>query len=339
MLPAWPLDPAVVAALLVAGWVYVRADRRVRLHRQGILPRTRPWWFVCGLIVTFAALQGPLDAHAATSFFPHMIQHLLLTMVAAPLLVLGAPISLALLASNPRTRKRLVSALRSRPVHVLGNPILGWTLFVVVLYATHFSGIYELALRNAGVHALEHLAYLATAVLFWIPVVGVDPSRSGLSHPARVLYLFLAIFVAGMIFFCAQFLRTENRIDYVRNVFVFAFLTYPFLFNIDRSNFECLLFVHQALFIYFYTRKKYLLSSIFLSFAVAMKAYPVIFLLLFIADKKFKEAFKYKKANISLIENNQSTTTHPQAIYTSRLLNPYTTGLIKIDWSESKNDQ
>ncbi len=193
MLPAWPLDPAVVAALLVAGWVYVRADRRVRLHRQGILPRSRPWWFVCGLIVTFAALQGPLDAHAGTSFFPHMIQHLLLTMVAAPLLVLGAPISLALFASNPRTRKRLVSALRSRPVHVLGNPILGWTLFVVVLYATHFSGIYELALRNAGVHALEHLAYLATAVLFWIPVVGVDPSRSGLSHPARVLYLFLAM--------------------------------------------------------------------------------------------------------------------------------------------------
>ena len=54
--------------------------------------------------------------------------------------------------------------------------------------------------------------------------------------------------------------------------------------------------------------------------------------------KKFEEAYKYKKANLSSIENNQ-TTTHPQAIYTSRLLNPYTTGLINIDWSESKNDQ
>ena len=57
-------------------------------------------------------------------------------------------------------------------------------------------------------------------------------------------------------------------------------------------------------------------------------------------EKQFEEAYKYKKANLSLIENNQLSTTHPQAIYTSRLLNPYTTGLnAKIDWSENEDDQ
>jgi putative copper resistance protein D len=122
-----------------------------------------------------------------------MVQHLLLTMIAAPLLVLGAPVTLALLASAPAARRRLVSVLRSRPVRVATNPVFAWALFVMVLWGTHFTELYSIALRNNAVHALEHLLYLVAAVLFWIPVVGVDPSPSRLSHPARILYLFLTM--------------------------------------------------------------------------------------------------------------------------------------------------
>jgi putative copper resistance protein D len=189
----WPLDPLLIAGLVVSGTIYLRADRRVRTRRKGVLPRTRPLWFVCGLVVILVSLQGPLDARAGTSFTAHMVQHLLLTMIAAPLLVLGAPVALALLASARATRRRLVSVLRSRPARVATNPVFAWALFVVVLWGTHFTELYSIALQDNAVHALEHLLYLVAAVLFWIPVVGVDPSPSRLSHPARILYLFLTM--------------------------------------------------------------------------------------------------------------------------------------------------
>ena len=64
-------------------------------------------------------------------------------------------------------------------------------LFAVVMYASHFSGLYNLALAHEWVHAGEHLLYLMTGVLFWWPVVGLDPAPHKLSHPARILYLVL----------------------------------------------------------------------------------------------------------------------------------------------------
>ncbi|MEP6972900.1 MAG: cytochrome c oxidase assembly protein [Actinomycetota bacterium] len=187
----WPLDPLVISGLLVAGIAYVRAERRVRGERSGRPLRRR--LFLAGLAVVFAALQSPIDAGAATSFGVHMFQHLLLTMVAAPLLVLGAPVTLVLRATTPQRRRRLLFALRSAPVRLLSAPIVAWSLFVAMLWGTHFTALYELTLRSSGIHALEHVLYLGTAVLFWIPVVGLDPAPAGLSHPARILYLFLAM--------------------------------------------------------------------------------------------------------------------------------------------------
>jgi putative copper resistance protein D len=123
-----------------------------------------------------------------------MVQHLLLTMVAAPLLVLGAPVTLGLRASSPAFRHRwLLPLLRSWPVRLLSVPVVSWAQFALVLWASHFSPLYEAAVRSDGVHALEHLLYVASAVLFWSPVVGIDPSPKRLTHPARLLYLFLAM--------------------------------------------------------------------------------------------------------------------------------------------------
>jgi putative copper resistance protein D len=143
--------------------------------------------------VIVVALDGPIDAGATRSFSVHMLQHLLLTMVAAPLLILGAPITLALHASGPTTRRRLASALGSVPFRVLGNPLVTWSLFFAVIWGAHVSGLFEAALRSTTVHALEHIAFLTTALLFWLPVVAADPSPGRLSHPARILYLFLAM--------------------------------------------------------------------------------------------------------------------------------------------------
>ncbi len=192
VLTAWTFDPTVVAGLLAAGVLYLRGVRRVR-HRDRRLTN-RAICFAGGLLVLWIALQSPIDAYADTRLSVHMVQHLLLTMVAAPLLVLGAPVTLLLRAATPAFRRRWVlPLLRSRSVRLLTAPVVCWAQFAAVLWVSHFSPLYEAAVRNDGVHALEHLLYVASAVLFWSPVVGVDPSPKRLSHPARLLYVFLAM--------------------------------------------------------------------------------------------------------------------------------------------------
>ena len=192
VLTAWTFDPTVVAALLATAVLYLRGVRRVRRPDRKLANRAA--CFLSGLVVLWVALQSPIDAYADTRLSVHMVQHLLLTMVAAPLLVLGGPVILALRASTPAFRHRwLLPLLRSWPVRLLTAPVVAWAQFALVLWVSHFSPLYELAVRNDGVHALEHLLYLASAVLFWLPVVGVDPSPRRLSHPARLLYLFLAM--------------------------------------------------------------------------------------------------------------------------------------------------
>jgi putative copper resistance protein D len=83
--------------------------------------------------------------------------------------------------------------IHSSPIRVLSNPLVAWSLFFGFLWGSHVTALYEAALRNGWIHAVEHLVYLATAVLFWMPVIGRDPAPTRISHPARILYLFLAM--------------------------------------------------------------------------------------------------------------------------------------------------
>jgi len=188
-----PLADPVALGVGTAALVYLVADARVRRAR-GRVPRPRARLaFFAGLGVVVLALTGPIDAAVTTSFSVHMVQHLLLTMIAAPLLLLGAPITLALQVWPGTPRRWLLATLRSAPARLLANPLLAWALFFVVLWGIHVTGLYETALRNDGVHALEHVALLVTALLFWMPIVRADPVPSGLSYPARILYLFVAM--------------------------------------------------------------------------------------------------------------------------------------------------
>ncbi len=168
VLTAWTFDPMVVAGLGAAGVLYLRGVRRVRRPDRKLANRAA--CFIGGLVVIWIALQSPIDSYADTRLSVHMGQHLLLTMIAAPLLVLGAPVTLLLRAAT-----------------------VSWAQFALVLWVSHFSPLYEAAVRSTGVHALEHMLYIASAVLFWSPVAGLDPSPKRLSHPARLLYLFLAM--------------------------------------------------------------------------------------------------------------------------------------------------
>jgi putative membrane protein len=193
---AWRFDPLTLAILAMAGlsywyWAGVagigrRSGRRTRPHRAG--------YFYAGLMVLFVALVSPVDGYADRLLSVHMVQHLLLTLVAPPLLLLGAPVTLALQASSGRFRKAvLLPVLRSRGIKLLTHPAVGWIVFAAVLWGSHYSPLYEAALTSRSLHLLEHAAYVGSALLFWWPVVGADPSPTRLSPPARLLYLFLAM--------------------------------------------------------------------------------------------------------------------------------------------------
>lgn len=195
LLTGWSFDAAVWLPLLLAAFGYGLAMRQVnRRHPGNRVPRRRAVYWFLGLAVLVLALQSPIERYATALFSDHMLQHLLLAMVAAPLLALGGPITLLLRVAPSSVRKgMLIPALHSRPVRMLSHPALAWVLFTGFMFASHFSPLFEAALEDAGVHYLEHGLYLGTAMLFWWPAVGVDPSFWRLRHGGRLLYLGLGM--------------------------------------------------------------------------------------------------------------------------------------------------
>lgn len=191
----WSMPVLSVGGIAVVAALYARGVRMARdKHPSHPWPRGRSMAFGVGLGLLLVAAVSPIGAYENALFSVHMAQHMLMTMVAAPLLMAAAPVTLAIRASSPGFRRQvLLPFLRSKPVAVLTNPIVAWSLFAVVLWGSHFTALFDAALRNEWVHELEHLLYLATACLFWWPVLGVDPSRWKLAYPARILYVFLAM--------------------------------------------------------------------------------------------------------------------------------------------------
>jgi cytochrome c oxidase assembly factor CtaG len=194
VLLAWRFDPPAIAGLLLAAAAYAWAVRRInREHPASRQPPYRSWLFFGGLAVIGVAILSPIEAYEGALFSVHMVQHMLLELVAAPLLLAGAPITLALRAATPPVRRRLLAILQSRLVHAISFPVVAWVLFAAVNWGWHFSVLYDQALENQTLHYFQHGTFLGAALLFWWPVVGADPSPWRIPHPVRILYLFLAM--------------------------------------------------------------------------------------------------------------------------------------------------
>ena len=190
----WALNPITVAGLaLIAGGYLWLAGRVDAAHPGSRVPRKRIGFFMAGTVALAVALLSPVERYEGVLFSVHMTQHMLLEFVAAPLLLLGAPMTLALRAASPGVRRALLSVLRSRLVHLLSFPLLGWLNFAAVNWFWHFSPLYDQALENQPLHYLQHATFLGASLLFWAPVIAADPIRWRLSHPVRLLYLFLAM--------------------------------------------------------------------------------------------------------------------------------------------------
>jgi len=192
VLLAWSFNPLLTVGLLALVVLYLQGRRRL-LAGGVVWPARRTAYFLSGVGALALALLSPVEAYDTVLFSVHVAQHMLLTMVAAPLLVLGTPITLALRVSRGTTRRRLVRVLHSPPVRVVGHPLVAWVLFTMTLYGLYFSPLFDLTLRRPLVHDLVHLHFLAAGLLFWWPVVGLDPSRWRLPHIARLLFVFLMV--------------------------------------------------------------------------------------------------------------------------------------------------
>jgi putative membrane protein len=186
------VEPGALAGLILAGWWYLAASRRLAQHgRHWPVLRSVPWW--CGLAVMVVATQSGLAAYDSTSFVAHVGQHLLLGMVAPVLLALGAPMTLALQSSRRTTRRHLLDVLHSRPVRVVTHPLLAWMLFGGSMFALYFTKLYADTLQNTALHDLVHLHFVVVGCLFFWPVVGLDPLPHRLPYGGRLLYVAVAV--------------------------------------------------------------------------------------------------------------------------------------------------
>jgi cytochrome c oxidase assembly factor CtaG len=190
---SWSIEPAVLLPMLAAVVVWLRLVGRIdRAHPSNPVPRRRTLAFLAGLAVIAIALMSGIDTYDTTLFSVHMVQHLLLTLVAAPLLALSAPITMLLRAATPKVRRRVIlPILHSRFMRVISFPVVAWLVFAGVMWGTHFSPLFDVSLENPVVHDLEHALYLIAGLLFWWPAVGLDPSPWRMPHPVRAMYVFL----------------------------------------------------------------------------------------------------------------------------------------------------
>lgn len=195
---AWSARPGVVIPIALATAVYYAGLWRLWTHAgagRGI-SRARAASYTAGLLTLVAALMSPLDAVTSALFSLHMIQHLLLILVAAPLLVLGRP-EIALLWALPSRWRRRVGRVERSVARALagGDDAMGqgpiWVILIAtgVLWAWHTPQLYDLAVRNDAVHTAEHAGFVLTAVLFWASVLRLR-QRERMGGGLRILYVF-----------------------------------------------------------------------------------------------------------------------------------------------------
>jgi putative copper resistance protein D len=219
VLAEWSLDPLAVAGLLLTGGLYLWAVRRVRAaHPNNPHPRWRTWLFLGGLGAIGVALLSPIEAYEGALFSVHMVQHMLLQLVAAPLLLAGAPITLTLRVASPTWRRRLLAVLHSPVVKAISFPVVAWVFFAATNWGWHYSTLYDDALENQALHYLQHAHFLFAALLFWWPALGADPSPWRLPHPVRLFYLFLAMPQQSFLGVSLLETRTVLYQHYVTNV-------------------------------------------------------------------------------------------------------------------------
>ncbi|MEA2226056.1 MAG: putative rane protein [Solirubrobacteraceae bacterium] len=203
----WSFDPPLVLVIGLALLYGLGSRRTVTPARTRHERRWQGASFYAGLAVLAIALSSPLDILSEQLFWAHMVQHVLLLVVAAPLIVLARP-WIRLWRSLPLDLRRwlahnLSQGRRTRWLRVasraLGSPQAGFLAFSIVLLVWHVPALFDATLRSSSLHALEHTLFLTTAVMFWKQVIDSPPLHARLSSVQRVAYLVGAMVVSWIL--------------------------------------------------------------------------------------------------------------------------------------------
>lgn len=180
---SWSFEPWVLVCLGLSAGLYAVGLARLSKRagpRRGV-SRTAVAAFATGWLVVAAALVSPIDALGSVLFSAHMVQHELLMMVAAPLLVLGRPLAVWVWAF-PTAWRSVLGGFFHRPAWrgpwlVITAPLSAWVLHALALWLWHLPALFEAALANEFVHAIQHICFLGTALVFWWSVLGAVTRR------------------------------------------------------------------------------------------------------------------------------------------------------------------
>jgi putative membrane protein len=188
----WSWPPAIVAALAITAILYIIGT--VKMLRRSARPRqhaTTIAFFAAGWISLLIALDSPLHEIGEQLFWVHMLQHEILMLVSAPLLVLGRPLIPFLWALPQRWRERAASIGRARSFRSVwdgfASPVSAWLISALGLWVWHLPWLFDQTLQNDWMHAAQHTTFLLTALLFWWPLTN-PTSRFG--YGAAIIYVF-----------------------------------------------------------------------------------------------------------------------------------------------------
>jgi cytochrome c oxidase assembly factor CtaG len=202
----WAADPAL-AWVFCAAALYWLGGRHVKRRPPTAADRWRTASFVVGLATIVVALSSPIHGLSGELLWVHMVQHILLVLVAPPLLALAQPWNRIWhglpLAYRRTTARWVVQSPRLAPLrraaHFLADPLPAWLLFNATFVAWHLPVAYDAALHSSALHALEHVTFFATGLLFWTRVIDSPPWRSALGDVGRAVYVGLALVVSWVL--------------------------------------------------------------------------------------------------------------------------------------------
>ena len=191
----WPLEPAL-ALVAVAAVLYAAGWRRQVATRRRVERRWRAAAFYAGLLAIVGALDSPIGAYDDRYLAVHMTQHILLMLVAPPLIVLGRPWAPIWQLVPLGTRRAVAGELaRSRwaaPLRALGSflarPVVSWLLAVGMLVLWHVPRLYDETVVSGGVHELEHALFFCAYLLFWLQLIDCPPFHARLDRLQRAVF-------------------------------------------------------------------------------------------------------------------------------------------------------
>ena len=213
LLGAWAFEPVTIVLLVVSAWLYAVGVCRTWRAAGRVGTGVKRWEVACfagGCLALVVALLSPLHAGGGVLFAAHMTQHEILMLVAAPLLVLGKPL-VAMLRGMPRAWAASLARLSNGATWrfwwgAISDAFAAWIIHFLVLWTWHVPALFQATLESNLVHALQHVSFLGSALLFWWAVI--HGRHAAASYGMAVLYMLTTAVHSGVLGALLTFARS-----------------------------------------------------------------------------------------------------------------------------------